>query len=51
MEILAESCLYLRIEDTIHLFRYPGHAPLGYIRRMGLQGWKLGRQGIQLISE
>ena len=38
MEIFVESCLYVRIEDRIPSLRYPGHAPLSYIRRMGLQG-------------
>ena len=37
MENLVESCLYVRIEDRIPLLRYPGHAPLSYIRRMGLK--------------
>ena len=38
MEILVEICLYVRIEDRIPSLRYLGHAPLSYIRRMGLQG-------------
>ena len=49
MTILAESCLYLRMEDRIPSLRYLGHAPFSYIRRMGLQAWKPGRQDIQLI--
>ena len=41
MEILVESCLYVRMEDRIPSLRYPGHAPLSYIRRMGLKARSL----------